>query len=60
MSPSEVLQGLLDGELAVEGELLRHVAHPGARHSGLSGARFSSKDQDAASIYQSLAHDALQ
>lgn len=59
-SPSEVLQGLLDGELPVEGELLRHVADPGARDPGLPGARGSSKDQDTAAIYQSLPHDALQ
>ena len=59
-SPSKVLQSLLDGELSIQSELLGHVAHPGTRDSRLPGARGSSKHQDAASIYQSLAHDALQ
>ncbi len=35
MAPAEVLERLLDGELAVESQLLRHVAHIGTRHQRL-------------------------
>jgi hypothetical protein len=30
--PAKVLERLLDGELAIERQLLRHVAHIGTRH----------------------------
>ncbi len=35
LAPAEVLERLLDGELAVEGQLLRHVPHIGTRHQRL-------------------------
>jgi hypothetical protein len=35
-APAEVLERLFDGELAVERQLLRHVAHVGAGDQGLS------------------------
>jgi hypothetical protein len=35
LAPAEVLERLLDGELAVESQLLRHVAHIGTRHQRL-------------------------
>ena len=58
--PAEVLERLLDGELPVESELLRHVADPRPGHPGLPGARGTSEHEDTASVYESLAYNALE
>lgn len=48
--PAEVHHGLLDGELAVEGDLLGHVADPFTRHPGALGARFAAQHPDLAGV----------
>ncbi len=57
---AEVLERLFDGELAVEGELLRHVTDARAGNSGLRGSGLSAKYQHLAGIEAAPADDAAE
>lgn len=57
---AEILERLLDRELAVEGQLLRHVADSTARDSRFRRARLTAKDEHFAAVEASSAHNAAQ
>lgn len=48
--PAEIHHGLLNGELAVQCNLLGHIAHTLARHTGTACARLAAQHKDLARV----------